>query len=324
MYNVLLIGAGQLGSRHLQGLVTADMPLNICVVDPSEGALDTARKRCEEVFSESSGMHVGYFRTITESGCDSADLVIVATNADVRAVVIDTLLSSIRFGALMLEKVVFQSEDVFREMAGKLKKAEVRSVVNCPRRLYPFYISLRERLIAFTPLVMEVRGSDWGMGCNALHFVDLFAFLTGDNELRAVDSCFDPVLLESKRKGFYELAGTLKLENNAGTLSLASLATPGLPLEITIGIPGHRFIINEREGRCITVESDGDQRAETRFSVPFQSKLTGEVARQILLSGSCGLTPLEDSELHHRVLLPLFLTHFNRLTGNTLTNCPIT
>ena len=34
MINVALIGAGQLGSRHLQALALSEIPMNIEVVDP--------------------------------------------------------------------------------------------------------------------------------------------------------------------------------------------------------------------------------------------------------------------------------------------------
>ena len=36
MSNILLVGAGQLGSRYLQGLAEIEGPTTICVVDPSD------------------------------------------------------------------------------------------------------------------------------------------------------------------------------------------------------------------------------------------------------------------------------------------------
>lgn len=44
MKNISIIGAGQLGSRHLQGLMTAQTEMNIWVVDQSLDSLNTAKK----------------------------------------------------------------------------------------------------------------------------------------------------------------------------------------------------------------------------------------------------------------------------------------
>jgi pyrroline-5-carboxylate reductase len=47
--NILLVGAGQLGSRYLQGLIKIAFPLNIYVVDPNINALNESIKRCAEI-----------------------------------------------------------------------------------------------------------------------------------------------------------------------------------------------------------------------------------------------------------------------------------
>ena len=36
MFNILIIGAGNIGARHLQGLINVSLKLNIWVVDSSE------------------------------------------------------------------------------------------------------------------------------------------------------------------------------------------------------------------------------------------------------------------------------------------------
>ena len=48
-YKILLIGAGQLGSRYLQGIVKSELNFEIIVVDLSQDSLETAKKRIEEV-----------------------------------------------------------------------------------------------------------------------------------------------------------------------------------------------------------------------------------------------------------------------------------
>ena len=47
MKTVLVIGAGQLGSRHLQALKLVQNDLSISVVDPFQASLDVAKERFE-------------------------------------------------------------------------------------------------------------------------------------------------------------------------------------------------------------------------------------------------------------------------------------
>ena len=44
MKKIALIGAGQLGSRHLQGLAKSDLCLSIEVVEPFEGSKNIAKQ----------------------------------------------------------------------------------------------------------------------------------------------------------------------------------------------------------------------------------------------------------------------------------------
>ncbi len=49
MFNVAIIGAGQLGSRHLQGLKLSSSPLSITVMDSNDESLRVAKERYDVV-----------------------------------------------------------------------------------------------------------------------------------------------------------------------------------------------------------------------------------------------------------------------------------
>ena len=48
-YRVAIIGAGQLGSRYLQGMASCKLPLDIIVIDPNQESLIQAQDRWNEV-----------------------------------------------------------------------------------------------------------------------------------------------------------------------------------------------------------------------------------------------------------------------------------
>ena len=47
--NIAIIGAGQLGSRHLQGLKKAQAPMNIYVLDANNDSLKICEQRYNEI-----------------------------------------------------------------------------------------------------------------------------------------------------------------------------------------------------------------------------------------------------------------------------------
>ena len=51
MIHCAIIGAGQIGSRHLQALCQFEKPIRVDLVDPSDESLQTAQSRFEEVIS---------------------------------------------------------------------------------------------------------------------------------------------------------------------------------------------------------------------------------------------------------------------------------
>jgi len=323
VHNVILIGAGQLGSRHLQGLMKSTLPLRIEVVEPSPENSRVAYERAKQILA--AGKELVFHESIEEVTCDEAGLAIVATNSDVRADVVTQLAGRVSVKSLLLEKVAYQSADTFERQIALFNGLKMKVWVNCPRRIYDFYRLLAEELKDSDRISVSVTGSNWGLGCNALHFIDLFGFLTSSNDIRVDYTALDREIRESKRRGFVEFTGRMGFSGSRGVLHLSSLNYSELPVIIEIASDKVRRIISEVQGYVVTYRGSEGFRPEiavTRF--PFQSELTDRVAEEILLTGSCGLTGIEESYIHHSLLLPLFNTHLYSLRGAQPVNCPIT
>ena len=65
---VAIVGAGNIGGRHLQALVLSERPLEVYVVDPSPGALGHAAARVDEVASNEH-VSVRYLGLLDTGGC---------------------------------------------------------------------------------------------------------------------------------------------------------------------------------------------------------------------------------------------------------------
>jgi len=296
---VLLVGAGQLGSRHLQGLARCALPLEVFVVEPNDEARARARARWLEVFAGQPDHEVG-FAADWRGVPPAVDLVIVATSAAQRAGLVERLAGDFAVGAWVLEKVLAQSEE---ELASIERAAggTSRSWVNIPRRSMTWYQALRAETRPRSPVSARVSGGGWGVACNAVHFLDLLAWWSGE-PLQTVETAgLADQWFESKRAGYWEVGGTLEARYAGGSRLTLECAPAPAPLTVTLADAGGTWTIQEAAGQA--VHSDGRSLAGR---LQFQSELTGELARAILLEGRCALPDLASAaDLHRRYLRPL-------------------
>jgi predicted dehydrogenase len=320
---VAIIGAGQIGSRHLQGLARSARAFDLVVIDPIAGALDTARQRYAEI-AGGRERAVRYATSLDALG-EHVDLAIVATLASRRASDVRALLDRCRVRYAVLEKVLVQRPEDLEVIAEGLEKAGTRAWVNCSRRLNDFYAGLRGRLDGGGALRMSVQGGAWDPGCNAIHFIDLYAFLTGA-PITAVDtSGLDPRWYPSKREGFREIGGTLVLQFGGGRLELHARTGSAAPTLLTLQGDAGQAAVWEKAGRAqLALASARWQLEEREARVAYQSELTHLVAEHLLEHGRCGLPTYAESAALHRPLLTALRAWSRDTLGEPLDAVPIT
>lgn len=301
MQRIKIVGAGQLGSRHLQALQAVATPLEIQVTDPSPESLRVARERFEAV-GRGVAHQVRFGTAIEPTG--PVDVAIVATNADARREAVEALLAASPVKSLVLEKLLFDRRADYAPVQELLERSGTRAWVNCPMRVMPPYEEIRAAL-GGGPLSYRVTGSQYGLVTNAIHYVDHVAHLTGCAEAAFDVSRLDPKPIASKRRGFLELTGTLLGRFADGSAcEVTCHATGTQPVVVEIFSPAHRFIVRESEGKAwASSEAGGWQWEEREARIPYQSQVTTGVVESLLATGECGLAPLAESSRLHLALL---------------------
>lgn len=323
--NLAIVGCGQLGSRHLQALAKIDRNVNIFVVDPSECALESAKKRFSESENNGRVLHISYSRTLASLPMHIS-VAIVATSSNVRRAIIEGILSNSKVEFFILEKVLFQKKDDYLIIGELFDRAGSKVWVNCPRRMSQFYKQLRCKIAGSSLLAFQVSGSNWGLGCNAIHMIDCFAFLSRQTKIDFFVSQLDPGLINSKRSGFKEFTGTLfGHTSERNSISLTSYATGTVPMIIDISTEQLRCIISESTGKAWIAEKESEWQWQD-VSVPllYQSQLTHLAIQEILDTGTSVLTPYQESSILHVQLIDAFLMHIQRCIRKENCVCPIT
>ena len=304
MFRIKIIGAGQLGSRHLQALKGVTQPLDIQVIDPSSTSLQVAQERYESVPSNQA--HKIAFSTSFDR-TDGTDVAIIATNSDVRRKALESLFGASKTKLLVIEKLLFNQRADYAEIESKLAETGAKAWVNCPMRVMPVYENIRAN-IAVTPISYRVTGSQFGLVTNAIHYIDHVAHLCGCSEFELDTSGLDGNTIPSKRPGFLELNGTLVARFADGSrCEITCYSTGTAPVVVEIFNEKYRYVVRESEEKLWhSGESSKWAWVEQDAPIPYQSQITTKVIESLLNTGDCGLTPYATSaRIHLQLLDPL-------------------
>ena len=302
---IALIGAGQLGSRYLQGMAGVERyALRIWVCDPRGEARERAWDRWCEVGGEQSAHEVLLVEGVEELP-EEIDLVIVATTADLRPAAVEALSGHSQVRFWILEKVLAQSVEGLARLRLGVAGAE-GCWVNTTRRLMRWHRELKQRVAAAPSLSVERSGPQWGLLCNAIHFMDLVAWITGEEVVAVRRGDGGLRWVDAKRPGFLEAEGELEVRFSGGTV--LSLAVDPEEAEGSLTIVGEEGVywLDEMQGRGwspLKEPFDGE--------LEMQSQLTAPLVEQILTSGTCGLPTFEESAALHQPLLAGLLHEWN-------------
>ena len=316
-HNCLLIGAGQLGSRYLQGLVAIQKALKITVVDPSEASLTLAMERLAQVPMASA--HVVNFRRSFDDISQDIDIALVTTPAHCRAHVVKELADCHQVNAWILEKVLAQNCAQLDQIQ-KVLDCHSQVWVNNSRRLMGWHQMIRSQVMPAgpAPLVVSISGGSWGLACNAIHFIDLVSWWT-QASVKSVNSAGLGDWVPSKRIGFQEVYGSLRVSYEDGSELRLSCHSGAETTQITVNTPQGQWVIEETSG---SVKGPAGQHLPGELI--FQSQITAPLVNQILREGRCDLPTLAESAAQHRPFLDALLQHWNNSQSRQDLAVPIT
>lgn len=322
MYKIAIIGAGQLGSRHLQGLKLAKLPMDISVIDSSQQSLDVARSRYEEVTANPLINSIEFIHSIDELSTE-LDLVIIATGSSPRRAIIEQLLTAKKVKNLLLEKFLFPSVADYQVVEQLLIDNNLLSNtwINCPSRIFEGYVKLRKECINAEVIEFSVAGSDWGLVCNSIHYIDLFAMLKGNAVIKTVDvSKLESKIYPSKRAGYIEFMGEVLVTTPQGDkLNIICRHNDPRAMATEIKVDNNLYVLDDASG---DITKDGQP--WSNLGLKYQSALTGTVAEHILSGNDVGLTPYSESAKFHVAFLMALVPFYNNLSGKQGDSCPIT
>jgi len=316
---ILLVGCGNIGSRHLQGLMKLGNNVEIFVVEPQEKAIRIAKTRINEVNFSKKPPKVFWYKEISEVNKKN-DLVIIATNSKNRVKLISQLL---KHGnkKFLIEKIVCQSKKEYCKLLLDMKKNKAKGWVNISRRYFDSYQRL-QKILNVKSLILNVDAGNLGLGTNTIHFLDLFLWFSKSFNITLNGSFLDSKILPNKRgKNYVEFSGTIMGKTKHGGLfTITSHSNKNLPLTILFVTNNYKILVNETDSKLTVIKGT----KKLNFKNKNLSDISNHIAYDILTDNSSMLPTLEDCYMLHLELFKIFNQHLKKFKKRSYKLCPIT
>lgn len=205
--DAILLGAGSMGMRHLVGLANAGFKC-IHIFEPEQknflkahGLLTAKGLDCRRVTSLDAIPKV-------------FDAAIFCGPADSRLALLQSFLSVSFSKRILLEKPLCSSKsdlDTYAHLS-RQHNLSSRIGVNFVRRFWPHITKLKELLKEDSDFTMTANGGAIGIGCNGVHFLDMFKYLAGTEDVEVLWSDISKMeVLSGRGERFKDLGGDFLL-----------------------------------------------------------------------------------------------------------------
>lgn len=310
MKHFLIIGFGSIGCRHAQSLSTLKEGKRIHIVEPNKSVF---KKNLELIGLDNSS------EIILEEDLNSLDfkfdLCVIATTSLYRFNILKST-QHLDIQYYLLEKVVFQSKEQFDQIMNTFDPSKI--FVNFVNRYYSNYISLKKHLVE-KKFSIDVIGGDFGLGCNVLHYLDLFCYL-GAKDIMTCSSNLNENLNPNKRGSEYrEVHGQISFTSKNGCkLNLSSDLSRNSGVDLVIKTEDETNFISQSTRKHSIFSKTNI--SNSKFNLEFTSSLTSKIYRD-MQQGNCLLPTIDDTSHNHLLIFNEINKALN-LNSNDL--CPIT
>lgn len=319
--NIILYGCGNIGFYHFVGLLNVEKKLNIYLFDKKSSYKKKFTKYFEDN-NKKNNKKIYFLENLDVF--PKIDLVIMSTTSKNRSNAIIHLINKYCVKYFLIEKVPFQKKNEYLKIINIFKKNKVDGWVNCSRRSWSGYAMLKKKyLTKYNNLT--VKGSNWNLTSNSIHFMDLFEFINDNDKIDLLSASFKNNTFKTKRKEYLNLKGEIIFKNSSDNYLIMEETIKDR--EFNINIENKKYIISiDQNNQICRIWCKNRKKNIKRliFKNEFQSSLTTKYVNTFIKNKKINLLNFEKSFLLNIKLIELFNKKFSIILNKKIISCPIT
>lgn len=315
--NILLVGCGGIGSRHLQSLALCSTKLDICVIDTNPESLEKARKIYE--LSDKQLNHKLSFEHSIPSVGKTYDICIMSTSSQNRLSLVDEILKKLKIKYWIIEKILSQNIKDLHEIGKIIRNHNCIGWVNTPNRAQKWFKDIKEE-ISSKKIIGTVEGNNWGLMCNTIHYLDLFSWMTSQKLISINSQNLNKSWFKSKREGYMEVDGELVAYYSDGAILHIRCNTLENIKGKKLNYSFENWVLDPSNGIARNIKSKRIIPGE----IKPQSLMTNIFVDQLINHNYCELPNLDESISMHEIFLKAILPHWNNYSKTIDNDIPIT
>ena len=293
---ILIIGLGKIGSNHLKAIERFKKKIEIYVLE---------KKLNDENFLNKK---INLIKNLNNN--HTYDLVIISTNSTERFSLFLELVKKNNVKNIIFEKFVFFKKEQFMKTFEVLKKKKINVWVNCLRREISIFHKIKRKIKG--DFVLTYKSKNWGLGCNSIHFVDLFCFLSNTAKSLIKRSDLSKKIYKSRRKGYMEFKGLIEFKiKNSKLFIQDDKINNNKVFKITTN--KNVFSFNSKENILTELNIKNSNLKKYKCEEPKVSLISYNIIKKIFKKQKVNLVTLKESFLHHKILIDIFSSHLKRI-----------
>ena len=296
-YKILLVGLGNIGIRHLEGILAVKKKLVIYIFDRNQiKYLDIANY----LKNKKTKHTIIYVKDILD--LKTIDLLILATDSLNRLNILEKIIKCTKIKSLLLEKVVFLDSTSFNKAIKLIKLHKIKAWVNCIRREVSFYNKLKKNLKK-SKFKIHYTGYKWGLASNLIHFIDLFFYFSISKNISYFTK-FNNKKYITKRSNYHDIHGLIKIKDSYKNELILEDNIKYKKNLLKIEINNKKYII---KNNLVYLENLKLNRFNKNNNLDDEkvSVITTRFINKILKKKKINLANLEESYSYHKILFTI-------------------
>ena len=302
MIRVLIIGMGNIGKRHLQGLSNLQKEFEVCYYDKMKVTKDSVLKFCLENKIIIKNLNVLNTYKETLNWITDQTIIIVATTANGRHKLLKDIVLKVP-KAILVEKPVCQTLKEYESIMDLSKSYSVPIYINFIAHLQDFYIQIRNELKDVKQFVFYSNMPMWGIACVGIHHFELLTWLLNFKKYQIVNTSESVKIYEQKRTGFYDVFGSVILRDANNNLCVINNSDFDSIASIQIITEEKIFTIYEQQKILTIINKRSPGKIDIKhLEYKYVSQYTHNIIESILSAKKSILPDIDEGFLSHKIL----------------------